>query len=152
MLTMPDNPEGEPAVETSPQSKPTSPPRVMDLDPEECWTLAATRPVGRLAWAGPHGPTVIPVNFVVTGAEVLVRMTAHSEAARECDDSPVAFEVDDVDAPTRSGWSVLMRGRAHLECGPPGEAEPDVWPPGPRGLRLRIDVTEVTGRRIKTSA
>ena len=118
------------------------------LAPEECWTLAAARPVGRLAWTGPHGPTVIPVNFAVTGAEVLVRTTAYSEVSRECDDSPVAFEVDDVDASTRTGWSVLMRGRGHLESGPPGDAEPDVWPPGPRSMRLRIEVTEVTGRRI----
>jgi uncharacterized protein len=139
-------------MQTSPQNKPESDPRVIDLDPDECWSLAATQPVGRLAWTGAHGPTVIPVNFVVTGTEVLVRTTAYSELARECDDSPVAFEVDDVDASTRTGWSVLMRGRGHLEYGPPVDAEPDVWVPGPRHLRVRIDVTEVTGRRIATSA
>jgi hypothetical protein len=44
-----------------------------------------------------------------------------------------------------------MRGRAHTEYGPAGVAEPDVWLPGPRGLRVRVEVTEVTGRRI-TSA
>ena len=114
MLTRSDNAE-EPAVQT----------RVIDLEPAECWTLAATRPVGRLAWAGPKGPTVVPVNFTVTGDEVLVRTTAHSEAARECDDSPVAFEIDDVDESTRSGWSVLMRGRARLEYGPAGHTEPE---------------------------
>jgi hypothetical protein len=27
-----------------------------------------------------------------------------------------------------------------------------VWAPGPRSLRLRIEVTEVTGRRITPSA
>jgi nitroimidazol reductase NimA-like FMN-containing flavoprotein (pyridoxamine 5'-phosphate oxidase superfamily) len=139
-------------MQSSPQNKPESLPRVIDLDSDECWTLAATRPVGRLAWTGPHGPTVIPVNFTLTGTEVLLRTTAYSELARECDDSPIAFEVDDVDASTRSGWSVLMRGRGHLESGPSGDVEPDVWVPGPRHLRLRIDVTEVTGRRITTSA
>ena len=41
---------------------------------------------------------------------MLVRTTAYSEVARECDDSPVAFEVDDVEESTQSGWSVLMRG------------------------------------------
>jgi nitroimidazol reductase NimA-like FMN-containing flavoprotein (pyridoxamine 5'-phosphate oxidase superfamily) len=128
-----------------------SPPRVVDLSPEECWELASAQPVGRLAWSGAHGPTIIPVNFTVDGAEVLVRTAAHSEVARECDDSAVAFEVDHVDSSTRSGWSVLMRGRAHLAYGPSGHAEPDVWVPGPRNLLLRIDVTEVTGRRI-TSA
>jgi uncharacterized protein len=139
-------------MQTSPQSKPAFPPRVTELVPDECWSLAATQPVGRLAWTGAHRPTVIPVNFVVTGTEVLVRTTAYSELARECDDSPVAFEIDDVDSSTRSGWSVLMRGRGHLEYGPPVDAEPDVWVRGPRHLRMRIDVTEVTGRRITTSA
>ena len=52
----------------------------------------------------------------------------------------------------RSGWSVLLRGRGHLEYGPPqGEAEPEVWLSGPRSLRLRISVTEVTGRRLTTA-
>ena len=91
---------------------------------------------------------MIPVNFTANGSDVVVRTTAHSEAARECDDSRVAFEVDEVDAATRSGWSVLMRGRAHLESGPTDDEGPDVWAPGPRSLRLRIEVTEVTGRRI----
>jgi hypothetical protein len=138
-------------VQTQPQRKPESP-HVIELNVEQCWTMVATRPVGRLAWTGPHGPTVIPVNFIVTGAEVHVRTTAYSELGRQCDDSPVAFEVDHVDVATRSGWSVLMRGRGHLEYGPSHDAEPDVWVPGPRNLRLRIDVTEVTGRRITTSA
>ena len=151
MLAVPDNGEGARRAD-SPQTQPQSPPRVIELGPDECWSLASALPVGRLAWTGPHGPTVIPVNFAVTGAEVLVRTTAYSEMARECDDSPVAFEVDEVDASARSGWSVLMRGRAHLESVPPGDAGPDVWPPGPRSLQLRIEVTEVTGRRLTPSA
>jgi nitroimidazol reductase NimA-like FMN-containing flavoprotein (pyridoxamine 5'-phosphate oxidase superfamily) len=122
--------------------------RVLDLSPDECWELAASQPVGRLGWAGAHGITMIPVNFAVTGDEVLVRTTAHSGAARECDDSAVAFEVDHVDASTRSGWSVLVRGTAHLEYGAPQDAEPDVWAPCPRSVRLRIVVADVTGRRI----
>jgi hypothetical protein len=147
MLAVPDDEADirafkEPAVQS----------HIIDLAPDECWTLAAARQVGRLAWTAPQGPTVIPVNFTATGSEVLVRTTAHSEAARECDDSPVAFEVDDVDEATRSGWSVLMRGRAHLEYGATDDAGPDVWAPGPRSLRLRIEVTEITGRRITPSA
>jgi hypothetical protein len=139
-------------MQTRPQSQPPPQPRLIELDPDECWTLATGRPVGRLAWTGPHGPTVIPVNFAVTGAEVLVRTTAYSEVARQCDDSPVAFEVDDVDVSTRSGWSVLMRGRGHLQSGPLDDAEPDVWAPGLRSLLLRIEVTEIQGRRITESA
>lgn len=139
-------------MQSQPQTQPPSTSHVIDLAPDECWALATSQPVGRLAWCGAHGPTVIPVNFTVNGAEVLVRTTAHSEAGRECDDSTVAFEVDAVDASTRSGWSVLMRGHARMEYGSSSDPGPDVWLPGPRGLRLRIDVTEITGRRITTSA
>jgi len=124
--------------------------RLVDLEVDECWTLAVTRPVGRLAWCGAQGPTVLPVNFAVNGTNVLVRTTAYSEVSRECDDSPVAFEIDDIDTENRAGWSVLMRGRGHLEYGPAGGQEPDVWLSGPRSLRLRIEVTEVTGRRVTT--
>lgn len=123
--------------------------RLIDLDADECWTLAASRPVGRLAWTGAHGPSIIPVNFSLNGTEVLVRTAGYTEVARECDDSPVAFEIDDIDPATRSGWSVLMRGHGHLEYGPPsGTDQTDVWVSGPRTLRLRIEVTEVTGRRL----
>ena len=135
-------------MSVQPQSTSTPARHLVDLGVDECWTLAVTRPVGRLAWTGPSGPTVLPVNFVVTGTTVVVRTTAYSEIARECDDSPVAFEVDDIDPATRSGWSVLIRGRGHLEYGPAEAGEPDVWLSGPRSLRLRIEVTEVTGRRV----
>ena len=91
---------------------------------------------------------MIPVNFAVTGAEVLVRTTAYSEMAREFDDSPVAFQVDEFDASTRSGWSVLMRGAAHLESVPAGRGRAGRLAAGPRSMRLRIDVTQVTGRRL----
>jgi hypothetical protein len=105
--------------------------------------------VGRLAWTGPQGLSVVPVNFVVTGRRVHVRTAAYTALARECDDSIVAFEVDEFDADHRSGWSVLMRGRAHVDHGgSDGSDEPDVWPTGIHGLQVRVDVDEVTGRRV----
>jgi uncharacterized protein len=124
--------------------------RLLGLEPDECWTLAASQPVGRLAWNGPEGPTVVPVNFEVTGRRVHIRTAAYSVLARECDDSVVAFEVDAFDPETRSGWSVLMRGRAHLDYDgdADGNDDPDVWVAGARALRVTVDVEKVTGRRI----
>jgi uncharacterized protein len=122
---------------------------LVDLSTEECWELLTSRPVGRLAWSGPHGPTVIPVNFTVDGRNVLVRTKAYSEAARECEDTMVAFQADSFDEQARQGWSVLVRGRAHFEYqSPTTSGDPDVWVDGPRSLRLRVETTEVTGRRI----
>ena len=34
------------------QSEPPTRGRLVDLSPDECWELAASRPVGRLAWTG----------------------------------------------------------------------------------------------------
>lgn len=124
--------------------------RLVDLSPDECWELAGSRPVGRLAWTGPQGrPAIVPVNFTVDGRNVHIRTAAYSEAARQCDDSPVAFEVDTFDEAARSGWSVLMRGHAHLDfAAPVGDHDPDVWIAGARNLQLRVEVEEITGRRV----
>jgi uncharacterized protein len=130
-------------------TSPTRSPQLRDLAADECWTLAASQPVGRLAWTGPSGQTVIPVNFEVTGRAVHIRTAAYSALARECDDSDVAFEVDSFDADTRTGWSVLMRGRAHFDFdGGDGSDTPDVWAAGARALRVTVDVAEISGRRI----
>jgi nitroimidazol reductase NimA-like FMN-containing flavoprotein (pyridoxamine 5'-phosphate oxidase superfamily) len=124
--------------------------RLVELSPADCWDLAASRAVGRLAWTGPKGPTVIPVNFTVDGRFVRLRTSGHSEAARECEDSIVAFEVDDLDDAAHEGWSVLMRGRAEREPDGSSSGEPQSWVSGPRTLRLRIDVDEITGRALRT--
>ena len=123
--------------------------QLLDLTADECWTLAASMPVGRLAWSGPEGPTVVPVNFLLAEGQVRVRTAAYSAQARECDDSLVAFEIDQFDADHQTGWSVLFRGRAHLQFGAsPGGDQPEVWPTGARGLLLTIDVKETSGRRV----
>lgn len=133
-------------------TQPTPSSWLSDLSTHECWELVASRPVGRLAWSGAHGPTVIPVNFTVDGQNVLIRTKAYSEAARECDDTIVAFEVDSFDQDAQTGWSVLLRGRAHFEYQTPGVEDPQVWISGPRSLGIRIEVGEVTGRRILRSS
>jgi hypothetical protein len=122
--------------------------RLIDLTADECLALAASKPVGRLAWNGPEGPTVVPVNYVLTGRRVHIRTTAYSAVARECNDNLVAFEVDELDADTRSGWSVLIRGRAHLRFGGTEYDRPDVWPAGVRSLQMAIDADEISGRRV----
>lgn len=130
-------------------AQPTPAGRLAELSPAECWDLVSTTTVGRLAWQGVHSPTVIPVNFAADGRSIRIRTTAYSEAGQQCDDSAVSFQVDAVDAEGRTGWSVLMRGQAHAEYGPQHESPPpDTWLSGPRTLTLRVDVEEISGRRI----
>lgn len=119
-----------------------------ELREAECWERLESRPVGRLAWKGSEGLTVVPVNYRVRDGKLLVHTAAYSLAARECDDSPVAFEIDEIDEVGRRGWSVLARGVAHFEHGAFDAEGPEVWAPGIRALRIVIDVRSVTGRQL----
>ena len=129
--------------------------RLIELSATRCWELVASQPVGRLAWNGAKGPTVIPVNFTVVGSTLQLRTAAWSVLARECDDSPVSFEVDHLDPRSRTGWSVLLRGWAHLDyagSGSEGRSDAgqdvDVWAGGARELGVVIEVDDATGRQI----
>ncbi|MDN4161628.1 pyridoxamine 5'-phosphate oxidase family protein [Nocardioides abyssi] len=122
-----------------------------DLSVEECWTLLGTRTLGRIAWTTADGPVVLPVNYGLAGETVWIRTSAYSALVREADQSRVAVEVDLVDEATRTGWSVLVRGTAHVRFPRDGRATPpevETWPAGPRPLWVVVDPREVTGRRL----
>jgi nitroimidazol reductase NimA-like FMN-containing flavoprotein (pyridoxamine 5'-phosphate oxidase superfamily) len=122
---------------------------IVDLDEAECLRLAATEPVGRVAWNGADGPAVVPVNFTLEDGQVHVRTAPYSALTRECDDSRVAFEVDAYDADNRLGWSVVLAGRARVGFAEAGTPAPQVWPVGAKAAHLTITVDRVTGRRLK---
>jgi hypothetical protein len=124
---------------------------ITEIDDTECLRLVGTEPVGRLAWTGPQGPAIVPVNFALGDRTVHIRTAAYSAAARECDDSRVAFEVDAYDADSRVGWSVVMTGVAHLGVVRPDVPAPDVWPLGSKAMLLSIEVDQVSGRRLRQS-
>ncbi len=126
--------------------------RLIELPPDECRRLLTAHAVGRVAWNGPWSPTVVPVNFVVVADEIWFRTTAHSSLARELDDLAVTFQVDDVDDFTRSGWSVLVRGTAHVVYDaarlPRSWPGLETWPIGAHPLHVVVEPREVTGRRL----
>jgi nitroimidazol reductase NimA-like FMN-containing flavoprotein (pyridoxamine 5'-phosphate oxidase superfamily) len=126
------------------------PGRLVVLSDDECWELLRSRPVGRVAWSGSQGVSVIPVNFAVDGNAVVLRTTPYSLMARDCSGREVAFEVDEVDEETHLGWSVLVHGRCEREERPADA--PHAWATGSRVLGLRIAVRSLTGRRIVSSS
>ncbi|GAA4098734.1 pyridoxamine 5'-phosphate oxidase family protein [Nocardioides kongjuensis] len=126
------------------------PGRLVVLSDDECWDLLRSRPVGRVAWSGVQGVSVVPVNFAVDGDTVLLRTTPYSLMARDCVGREVAFEVDDVDEERHEGWSVLVRGRCEREERPSDGPRP--WATGSRLLGMRITVRSLTGRRIVSSS
>ncbi len=127
--------------------------RLVDLSDDECWALLSTRSVGRLAWHGPEGISVVPLNYVVDGQQIVVAIAPYSSMARECDDAEVAFEVDHLVEESRAGWSALARGRCRVDYDhSPDDASPDHWPTGARPLHLRVEVDTLTGRRLAEPA
>jgi len=129
--------------------------RLIELQDDECWRLLTERAVGRVSWAGAVGQTILPVNYVVIDTEIWFRTTAHSSLSREVDELPVAFEIDEVDDFTRSGWSVLVRGTAHVVFDatslPRTWPGLETWPGGSHALHVAVRPIEVTGRRLLPS-
>ncbi|MFR0354574.1 pyridoxamine 5'-phosphate oxidase family protein [Streptomyces sediminimaris] len=125
-----------------------------ELDRQECLRLLAKVPVGRIVHTRQALPAVLPVNFGVDidGAVVLRTSTA-SELARAVDGVVVAFEADEIDAATHSGWSVVVTGPAEVVTDR-GEHErltrtgPRSWVPSPMEVFVRIEPELVTGREL----
>lgn len=120
----------------------------------ECLELLASVPVGRVGFVDAGEVTILPVNHVVHGRTVVFRSAAGAKLATADRRSLVAFEVDRLDEDERTGWSVLIRGRAE-------EVEPHQlpttitdradlpWADGaPKDHWIRIRALEITGRRV----
>ena len=128
----------------------------LDVIPaDECYDLLAGHELGRIGVIAQHHPLIIPVNYGMDGRTIVIRThpgTTLSAAAH----ANVAFEVDDIDRSTRTGWSVLVRGLAEEV----GDAHRDdlvrrtrasgvqPWAPGEHGNWLRIIPQGISGRRI----
>jgi len=82
------------------------------LTPGECWELIRRSPVGRVGFLDDGQPTIYPVNHVLLGRRIAIRTAKGALLHEALMSRPVAFEVDDYDVETRTGWSVLARARA----------------------------------------
>lgn len=134
-------------------------PVVERLDEAECLRLIAPGGVGRLAYTGRHGVTVLPVNYRLHEGTIVFR-TGRSSAMDEDlrtgmagAEYRVGFEVDRLDEDLEEGWSVLVQGSAHHvdsadELASVRQAGVRPWPGGQKEAFLRIRPTRITGRRI----
>lgn len=123
------------------------------LDRAECFRLLRTVAVGRIVFTESALPAIQPVNFTVDGVDVIIRTSGGGKLAAAVSGSVVAFEADEIDAATRSGWSVVVVGHASLIrdidrlvalAGP--DSRP--WVPGRTDHVIRIKIERITGRRI----
>ncbi len=130
-----------------------------ELTTAECYTLLASRTIGRLGVVIDHYPEVLPVNYVLDRNVILFRSHAGPKLAA-AHRANVTFEVDAVDHEHRTGWSVLVRGLA--EVIDPGDNParaariagdgPIPWAPGEKPYLVRIIPHRVSGRRLRADA
>ncbi|AUY48853.1 pyridoxamine 5'-phosphate oxidase family protein [Streptomyces sp. CB01881] len=89
--------------------------RVQTLSEAECLRLLSTVPVGRVVYTEHALPAVLPVSFAVApDSRLLLAVRRDSTTARGLDGTVVAFQADLLDPATRTGWSVLVHGRADV--------------------------------------
>jgi nitroimidazol reductase NimA-like FMN-containing flavoprotein (pyridoxamine 5'-phosphate oxidase superfamily) len=144
---------------SSAQVSPGEPAVLEDLDEAECLRLVSPGGIGRIAFTGRFGPTVLPVNYQLHQGTIVFRTAEDSPTDEDLRtgianaEYKVAFEIDDFSPAAREGWSVLIQGPVHhveseAERASVREAGVEPWAGGPRELFLRVVPSRITGRRI----
>ena len=126
-----------------------------DLSREECLELLAANGIGRLAVSGKDAPVIRPVNYAFDqpSQSVVFRTAPGSKFYALLRQNAATFEVDGVDPPTRSGWSVIVVGATEEVTNPADVRRLDglgleQWAPGEKPHWVRIRAWTVSGRRI----
>ena len=135
-------------------------PALEKLDEAECLRLISPGGIGRIAFTGRYGLTVLPVNYKLHDGAIVFRTAQDSPTGEDLRtgiahaEYQVAFEIDHIDPGTREGWSVLIHGPAHhmssdSERAAVLESGVEPWPGGAREHAIRIPLSKVTGRRLR---
>ena len=79
-----------------------------------CLRLLASVPVGRVGFFADGEIVILPVNYVVDGQDMVFRTARGSKLSAAEGRDLVTFEADEYNEQTRSGWSVVVTGRAEV--------------------------------------
>ena len=124
------------------------------LSREQCLRLMATAPVGRIIYTRHAMPAVELVNFTIDAGDVVIRTGASGKLTAAIDGAVVAFEADEFDPVSRTGWSVTAVGHAR-EVTDPADIDrlraigPRPWVPGDRPYFVRITPGTLNGRWLR---
>jgi len=126
---------------------------LVDIPRAEAVRLLVSRDVGRLVYTRRALPAITPVNYAVRDNALWIWTASTSSLAQAVRGAVVAFEVDEIDRETRSGWSVVVLGVADLVVAPheielARQSGPEPWVAGRKEHLIRIPLREVTGRRV----
>ncbi len=129
-----------------------------ELTEQECLDLLRRHAVGRIVFVVDGQPMALPVNYVLQDTTVAFRTDPGSKLDG-ANLGRVALEIDDVDASTREGWSVLVTGVGRDVTGAIDEWSERVqaqhltpWAAGERRHWVAISSPTFSGRRIHHGA
>lgn len=130
--------------------------RFSTLSETECRARLKTHSIGRVGWDTAEGPQILPVTYALRDGAIVFRTAPYGSLSELRSARKVAFEVDEFDVTTRTGWSVLVRGWAKAATDPEQlvalwtEQDPVPWAPGLRSLFITISPEVLTGRVISS--
>ncbi len=121
------------------------------LTDDESWALLVEKDFGRLAVSIGDQPEIFPINYTTVEGGILMRTAEGTKLFGVTVNNRVAFEIDDF-GPT-DGWSVVVKGRARAleseaEIAEAEESSLVPWIPTVKRNFIRIDVDEISGRRV----
>lgn len=124
---------------------------VVELTEKESWVNLSSVSIGRLVTRVSDEMFIFPVNFVTQNGTVLFRTAEGTKLFSAIVSDEVLFEVDDFDREV--GWSVIVRGSAHLLSGVAEIEEAEgagllPWVATTKLRFVRITPTATTGRRF----
>ncbi len=121
-----------------------------ELQDWECWSLLASKQIGRIGILDHEYPIALPVNYLLVGEgpmrRLLLRTAPTTTIGRYS--GYASIEVDEIDTLDKRAWSVVVRGHLRHVPDPTGLPDPGPWITHDRTHWMVLDNTTVTGRRF----
>lgn len=126
---------------------------LVELDEAACLRLLTKSEIGRVVFTDAALPAAQPVTYLLDGKEVVFRTGGGSKLAAATRGAVVAFQVDEIDPSTRTGWTVLGVGEAYEVLVPDRLADlatrmPHPWAPARTAHTIAVPMQRLTGRRL----
>ena len=118
------------------------------IDADEALRLLGEGSIGRVAWASSRGLQVLPVSYTLVGDAIVFTVKEGTILGELSQPVPVAFQVDDLEAETGTGWSVLAQGTTTPFAGDRAALTSLPWVPGHQELPIAIEISVIGGRSV----
>jgi uncharacterized protein len=124
----------------------------VELERAQCLELLGGVRIARVVLSIKCMPVALPVNVAVLDENAIFSTDRGSKLTAAVEGQVISVEADEIDLMYRTGWSVLVTGRAQLVTEPAdiewASSRLQPWAPGPHPFLVRVPPTWVSGRRL----